>query len=81
MITAVPATVCLGAGPALAVLAAVAVASLATNLVFSREEKEQLVSLGRDHLARWRFRPARWRKIAATGLELECAVMSPEEPL
>jgi polysaccharide transporter, PST family len=81
LISAVPASVCLGAGPALAVLAAVTAASLATDLIFSRAEKEQIVSLGRDYLARWRFVPARWKKIATQGLELECAVISPEEPL
>jgi O-antigen/teichoic acid export membrane protein len=81
IVTAVPATICLGAVPALVALVAVMALSLATPLVFTRAEKEQILSFGRDSLARWRFGRARWTVPATGGLELECVVISPEEPV
>jgi polysaccharide transporter, PST family len=60
--SAVPASVCLGAGATSAMLVAIAVASLATNYIFTRSEKTEIVSFGRDYMARWRFGIMRWKK-------------------
>ncbi|HLA83928.1 MAG TPA: lipopolysaccharide biosynthesis protein [Thermoguttaceae bacterium] len=81
IVSAVPGAICLGAGRALAVLAVVSAVSLATSIVFTREEKEQIVAFARESLARWRFVPARWTNISRKGVELECVVISPEEPV
>jgi O-antigen/teichoic acid export membrane protein len=80
VVSAAPASICLGAAPAVAVLLALTAVSLATHLVFTREEKQLIASFVRDVLERSRFVPNRWKSMATTGLELRCAVITPKEP-
>jgi polysaccharide transporter, PST family len=63
IVSAVPASICLGAGAAAAVLVVVAAVSLTTSLVFTSAEKEEIVTFLGDYLARWQLKSVSLKKI------------------
>jgi polysaccharide transporter, PST family len=78
LITAVPAALCLGAWAALGVLVILAILSVATAVVFDREEKEQLIAFLNDNLQRLRMLNTGW-KTSGGNSDAEGLSISPEE--